>query len=156
EGFSAASDLACQPRRVLPGEDAVAFPGHNQDRRADARAAVGHGELRGPLPGLVSRLRLGPDGEGGAAQIGQPIPDLTEAIDGAERYGRPPSPVAAGDAGGVVAAEAHAPDTDPGLVDAGQAGDRVNDGSAWYLPVRPDRQVVLGLALPRPVDRYGG
>ena len=64
--------------------------------------------------------------------------------------------VAAGDPGRVVAAEADAPDPDPVLVDAGQAGHRVDDGPARYLPVRPDRQVVLSLALTRSVDRDGG
>src|SRR5207253_9734073 len=55
----------------------------------------------------------------------------------------------------VVAAERYAPDARARAVDVGARREEIEHGSHRLLVFRAEREVVLGLALPRPVERQG-
>ena len=102
------------------------------------------------------RLRLGrrmaAHAEGLARELRQAVPDLVPFERAGERDAGPDALLVRRGARRVVAAEAHAPDGDALRVEVVALLDPVAHRLRRALVVAADRDVVLGLALPRPVD----
>src|SRR6266850_7545033 len=91
--------------------------------------------------------------EGASGELWQPIPDLRPIERTRERDAGFEALLVGRGARRVVAAQAHAPDCNLFRIEILALLDPIHDCARRALIVTADRDLVLGLALPRAVDR---
>src|SRR6267143_1168484 len=132
---------------------AVLASGDDEDRAGDVLRRVLQRQFCGVSLGLIFIRGMAAQAEGASGELWQPIPDLRPVERTRERDAGLEALLVGRGARRVVAAEAHAPDRDPFSIEIIALFDPIHDGARRALVVAADRDLVLGLALPRAVDR---
>src|SRR6266705_1771062 len=142
-----------QPLGVARGHQAILEPGHDEDRAPDLRRRIRHRQgLR-----VAQRIGLGravaAHAERLAGELRQPAPYLVPLERTGERDAGADALLVGGGARRVISAEAHAPHGDLRDGEVGAFFDPVARRAGGALVVAENRDLVLGFALPRSVDR---
>src|SRR5882762_4975570 len=146
-------DALCQPLRVRSRHEPVLAPGHYEDRTGDFRSSLVHRQGRGVAQCFSLGRAVAAHAERLARQHRQRAPDFLPFERPGERDAGADAPLVGGRARRIVAAEAHAPHGDLRRVEIGAFFDPVAHRARGALVVAADRDLVLRLALPGPVDR---
>src|SRR5205809_496906 len=131
----------------------VLAPGDDEDRAGDLLCRVLQRQFCGISSCFIFICGMAAHAKGASRELWQPIPDLRPVERTRERdagleallVGRCPRR--------VVAAEAHAPDRDSFSIEIIALFYPIHDCARRALVVAADRDLVLGFALPRAVDR---
>src|SRR5215467_4482564 len=146
-------DALREPLGVGRRHEPVLASGDDEDRAGDLRRGVLHRERLRVLARIGLGLAMAAHAERLAREEREILPDLLPL----ERAGDPDAGLdpllVRGGARRVIAAQAHAPHRDSRGIQVGALLDPVARGLRRALVVAADRDVVLGLALSRPVDR---
>src|SRR5216117_1244021 len=142
-----------QPLRMRSRHEPVLAPGHYEDRTRDFLRRVFHRQARSVLQRIGLAYAVAAHAERLARQQRQSSPDFLPLERPGERDAGADAPLVCGRARRVVAAETHAPHGDLRRVEIRTLFDPVARGARGALVVAADRDLVLRLALPRPVDR---
>lgn len=119
---------------------------------------LGHaGEVEGgdTSGGILLGRRVRAYDVGHAVQPRTLLPGVEHPVRARERHARTDAGLERRSAHDEVAAEAPTPQADATTVDVVACLEQVDDGPHGDLVVMPERQVVLGLALPGPIEREG-
>src|SRR3989449_7972447 len=131
----------------------VLAPGDDEDRAGDLLCRVLKRQFCGISSCFIFICGMAAQAERASGELWQPVPDLRPVERTRERdAGLEPLLVGRGTRR-VVAAEAHTPDRDSFSIEIIALFDPIHDCARRALVVAADRDLVLGLALPRAVDR---
>src|SRR6267378_2464546 len=132
---------------------AVLASGDDEDRAGDVLRRVLQRQFCGISFGFIFIRGMAAQAESASGELWQPVPDLRPVERTRERDAGLEALLVGRGARRVVAAEAHAPDRDSFSIEIIALFDPIHNCARRALVVAADRDLVLGLALPRAVDR---
>src|SRR5258708_7848156 len=148
-----ACDAPPPPLGVRSRHQTVLAPGHDEDRAGDLRGSLLHRQRGGVLQRVGLAYAMAAHAERLAREHRQSAPDLLPFERPGERDAGFDAFFVRGRARRVLTAEAQAPHAPLPRVEIGAFLDPVAHRARAALVVAADRDLVLRLALPRPVDR---
>src|SRR2546422_5982547 len=138
---------------VRRGHQPVLASGDDEDRAGDVFCGVAQRQRRCMTFCVRFIFRMASGNERRTGEIRQPIPDLRPVERTRERDAGLEALLVGRGTRRVVAAQAHAPDRDSFSIEIIALFYPIHDCARRALVVAADRDLVLGLALPRAVDR---
>src|SRR5258706_7699560 len=151
--FHRAGDGPGQPLGVRRRHQPVLPPGYDENGTGNSSSSVSHRQRRRVLQGLGLARAVAAHAESLPGQTRQRGPDLLPLEWAGERDAGADALLISGRARRVVAAAAHAPHGDLRRIAVGAPFDPIAERTRGAFVVAADGNVVLRLALPRPVDR---
>src|SRR5437667_8851323 len=138
---------------VRCGHQPVLAPGDDEDRAGDLLCRVLQRQFCGISSCFIFVRGMAAHAKCASRELWQPVPDLRPVERTRERDAGPEPLLVGRGTRRVVAAEAHAPDRDSFSIEIIALFYPIHDCARRALVVDADRDLVLGLALPRAVDR---
>src|SRR6266850_6811485 len=145
-----------EPLGVRRRHQPVLAPGDDEDRAGDLLCRVFQRQFCGISFRFIFICGMAARAEGASGELRQPVPDLRPVERTRQRDAGLEALLVRRRPRRVIAAEAHAPDGNFSWIEILALLDPVDHRARRALIVAADRDLVLGLALPRPVDRQRG